>query len=155
MSYTNYLDLRPQTTDPNVRLAQRLSALEERLNAMERKRDLIITPFQLTSTGAGSWPYHGGRVWILYGGAATAPVGDTTGGNYGYALTPDGLLPLMLALYNTVNSWAGRTIGLPTLVTQLYPDPSASVINYTLGLQERLAGGTFTCSGMLIEWPQA
>ncbi len=63
--------LYPTLPNPNQRQVERTAALEARMAALERKRDLIVTPFSINIASPADIPYYGGRLWLFVGGSAT------------------------------------------------------------------------------------
>jgi hypothetical protein len=140
--------LNPIMPSPELKLYQRLAALEARLAAVERKRDIVFTPIATN----GTFQWHGGRVWII-------AIGNVTSGG-------SGSLQVILASNGTNFASASA---VPTAAGQKFPlvfqaaafnpatyfwAPGADV-NVGASQTGTGAGGSLSVDMLVIEWPQA
>jgi len=151
--------LSPQPTNTQERLAVRLAAMEQRLSALERRRDLILTPFSIsvnrTASGTATFPFtwSGGRIWIVFGGQASC---EFTGGSAGYAFKVNNIGSVEGGA--DIATWrSGFLDPLPMAVREL---PQSKLTPGSNTLNFGISGGTptdvwYKAEGLLIEWPQA
>jgi hypothetical protein len=159
----NDLNLYPSIANPQQRQIERTAALEARMAALERKRDLVVTPVSDVAAngaafgGAGGsmeFPWFGGRVWVILGGRFY------TNGSY-----IEGTFTLPVKVNGTqlvpapVQGWArpgqGGAFGLAA-----YSDvPNLTAGTNTLTVAVSPAAQTTVdrafLDGLIIEWPQA
>lgn len=151
MSGSNF-DLNPLAggrTDPNARIYERLAAMELRLAALERRRDIVVWPFVIGSNGGSvEYPYAGGRLWVAMGGDASA---GATGGVVGYELRLEGT-----ALNSTIAD-APAFANRPVPFTVKENDITLPLGDVTVSAHFYAGGQTagMSARGLIIEWPQA
>jgi hypothetical protein len=71
--------LYPGMPGPVQSVMTRQGNLEARLAALERKRDLVVTPFSINIASPADIPYYGGRLWLFVGGSASWTTPPTAG----------------------------------------------------------------------------
>ena len=153
--------LSPAPIDGSARLMERLMDLENRVGALERNPDLIVTPFNLTG-GAGaispqptmSYTWRGGKLWIIAGGYVgflAAGVNNVIG--YQIKWTGGGAGSAFLATPTILGpSGPASPAALPSMVaTAASPLPSPGT--YTLTTTAYNANtNTYDAEGFIFEW---
>jgi hypothetical protein len=151
--------LTPSMPDPQIKLYQRIAALEGRLASLERRRETVFTPISLTQSTPGApqafdFPWFGGRLWLVAGGSAQF-VSASTG------WTDVTLSNVRIATLTVTDSTpAGGVLVRPYPLTVVEVDPVATGITpgtVTLRIPSGNGSATSlaTVTGLLVEWASA
>jgi hypothetical protein len=149
----NMQDLTPAPANPELRMALRLAALEQRIAALESHRDILITPIDVSVDGVTptvnlTYNWKGGRLWIIWGGSGSQQSGAA--GGVRATMTFGSFTVDDLISYSETSS---AVVGLGTVATEI---PASGVVlgNNTVSIS-RVGTAQIDVSGLIIEWPQA
>jgi hypothetical protein len=153
---------------------QQTSSLEARVAALERKRDLVITPVtDLTARNninSGhaemGFPWFGGRIWVVLGGRfyTTSAYTENTGGYISYPkINGVGLGPAPLQGFGKAS--AGGVLGTaayastdPTTTFGTNPSnliPGTNVLSFDINSLFMTTVTMVALNGFILEWPSA
>lgn len=148
--------LSPPSSDPDMRIFERVASLEARLAALESKRDMKITTWQtgaIAGTSIPSVAYNGsgGRLWILGGGHVYVP-GATARPAAGVLIAAGG------GAFNIGESTyvgAGQTAAIPLFSGTVGASITAPGGTIVFTFEHNDTGHDTFVTGFFIEWPQA
>lgn len=150
------LSLPPANADPIMRLAFRIQQLESRLQAIERRRDTYVTPLSvsLLTTATVTFEWHGGALWVLYGGSGAAhdatPRGIRVGAQVGSM--PATTVASESVTYTTVTNAVVALSMAAFNVDPQYLTPGTNTVLFSYPGGAGLSNSA-TLSGLIIESP--
>ena len=154
--------LGPSLPNPQLRQIERTVDLEQRVRALESKRDLVVTPFLVTNGGGPALvPYYGGRLWMTVNGRASCAPTSTGYKRLGGTLNLNGQPVFSDYATVCVGSTADfQQVGLPGLSAEFLVSALTSVYGATPGspitLTADVTNSATNCrlSGHFLEWSQ-
>lgn len=155
--------LYPNMPGPVQNVMQRQGGLEARIAALESKRDLVVTPFQILVGGSADVPYYGGRLWLAVGGTGFIASAASTGQQqFGVNLRINGVnVPGYTNVWSLSYAVSGTQAAttLPFRTIQHTPSEMANLYSasgtFTLTYALNYATTSAQVSGLAVEWPQA
>lgn len=147
----------PSIPNPNQQLLQRMAGLEARMQAQERRRDVIITPVNLTvAAGSGTvtvpFTWNGGRLWGTFGGRGQNTQASQPA-TVGYTVKLNSYPTFSIGVRGTSTSglfdWPLGMIASQIPAAALTPGNNVLTIQFFAGTN---AENSYTVSGMLTEW---
>jgi hypothetical protein len=159
----------PVATNPNIALIQKMNDMDRRLLAMERSKELIVTPLQfgtdatLTTPLYFNAPWSGGRTFLCLGGAFYLPALGYSGVQgivTASAQTPDGNY---VGLASTASGNADSKTGSQALFLQFMQvdnvyrssgiSPGTLMHRFSVSTNNGANTGNAVVRGFFIEWP--
>jgi hypothetical protein len=153
--------LMPSIFNPQQQLLQRIAAMEARMQAQERRRDLIVTPVnELTangatfggSTGSMDFEWYSGRVWVVLGGRFY-----TNGTYVEGTFTPTVKINGVQLTPAPVQGWArpnqGGAFGLAAYSSISNLTVGTNTITATIAPAAQSTVDRAMIDGLIIEWP--
>ena len=156
----NDLTLYPSISNPQQRQIERTAALESRVAALERTRDIYVTPVNLTvAAGSGTvtipFDWHGGRLWGTFGGRGQNTQASQPA-SVGYQVKVNAYPTFSLGVRGTSTSglfdWSLGMVADTLPAAALTPGPNVLTIGRYAGAD---ADNSYVVSGLLVEWPYA
>jgi hypothetical protein len=155
--------LYPSLPNPNQRQVERTASLETRVAALERRRDLVVTPVSdVAANGAAfggapgsmEFPWFGGRVWVVLGGRIY-----TNGTYVEGTFTPTVKINGVQLTPAPVQGWArpgqGGAFGLAAYSSVPNLTAGTNTLDVTISPAQQPSVDRAFLDGLIIEWPQA